>query len=178
MVAEVKTSGRQPIHEQVIQLRAAALTRREAPVEVMFSQEGYKRAMAETSGTDLSRWGMSTGQQHWTSYMGYPFQVLGGGEDVSLRCVPGGSQEAKDFRAGKRSVDQEHPGRQTPHGYHATRAKMMVDDQATLELMGKAANAAQVCDFIRAFLDADDATHWGDFEKALDRVVVQHGRFE
>lgn len=171
-MVETKTDGRQPIHEQVIQLRAAALTRREAPVEIMFSQAGYLRAMAEQTA-DVVRF-----DANFAGYMGLPFQVLGDGDDVSLRCVPGGSQEAKDFRAGRRSVDQEHPGRQTPHGYHATRAKMLVGDQATLIMMGKAADAAQVCDFIRAFLDADDATHWGEFEKALDRAVVQHGKFE
>lgn len=38
--------------------------------------------------------------------------------------------------------------------------------------------AAQLCDVIRDWLDADDATHWGDFEKELDAVVVRHGRFE
>ena len=38
--------------------------------------------------------------------------------------------------------------------------------------------AAQLCDIIRAWLDQDDATHWGDFEKALDRAVTEHGTFE
>ncbi len=41
-----------------------------------------------------------------------------------------------------------------------------------------AMSAAQLCDIIRGWLDADDPTHWGAFEKALDRAVVQHGRFE
>lgn len=37
---------------------------------------------------------------------------------------------------------------------------------------------AQICDRIRAWLDADDPSNWGPFERALDSAVVRFGRFE
>lgn len=47
-----------------------------------------------------------------------------------------------------------------------------------VEIIAANLKAAQLCDIIRAWLDSDDATHWGDFEKALDKVVTEHGTFE
>jgi hypothetical protein len=50
--------------------------------------------------------------------------------------------------------------------------------KSTMEVVGKSLTAAQLCDIIRSWLEGDDSTHWGAFEKELDRIVTQHGRFE
>lgn len=50
--------------------------------------------------------------------------------------------------------------------------------QTTMQIVGKSLTAAQLCDIARAWLDADDASHWGEFEKGLDELITKHGRFE
>lgn len=47
-----------------------------------------------------------------------------------------------------------------------------------MELAGSCMTAADLCDIIQGFLSSDDPGAWGPFEKALDRVVKEHGRFE
>ncbi len=169
-----------PIHEQVRKAMRKAHQDRMAPIAVSFSDAGYSQAQAETT-PGMDPW-LNVVGAGVRKYLGLPYTIdPAQALPVSLTLVPGGSQEAKDFRAAQRSVDAQHPGRQTPHGYHAERARMMVSDEATLTMMGKAANAAQVCDFIRAYLDKPEhglGLHWGNLERALDRAVVQHGRFE
>ena len=52
------------------------------------------------------------------------------------------------------------------------------DPKTMIEIVAQSLSAAQICDICRAWLDSDDATHWGKFEKELDRLIVTHGRFE
>lgn len=42
------------------------------------------------------------------------------------------------------------------------------------ERVRKAKTAAELKAQIREWLDSDDATHWGDFEKELDDVIGRH----
>ena len=52
------------------------------------------------------------------------------------------------------------------------------EPKTMVQLVASSLDAATLCDIIREWLDSDDATHWGEFEKALDEVVTKHGRFE
>lgn len=52
------------------------------------------------------------------------------------------------------------------------------DPITTAQIIGSALTAAQLCDIIRAWLDSDDATYWGKFERALDDVLERYGTFE
>lgn len=48
----------------------------------------------------------------------------------------------------------------------------------TAEVLGKNLTAAQLCNIIQGFLDAGDFTHFGAFEHSLEALLKLHGTFE
>jgi hypothetical protein len=174
MQIDVKTRGPQPICERVIQLRAELLRTRQAPVEVLFSTEGYRLALAHKnsigshfsapSGTDVVP----------ATYMGLPFRTVPEqAELVVLRAVPGGSDEAREFRASRRAADQAIAGNNLAR---ARMVRMVLANDALREALGTVATVAQLSDVIMAFVRAHPN------EQPMTDVLVDwvqtHGRFE
>lgn len=155
------------IHDAVVRLRREAITRKEAPVEVLFSPDGFTRAQANNV-PGMDPW---SARQPWTHYLGYPFRVVREqAEPVALRCVPGGSPEAKAARAESRAQP-------TPQGVMHGRAKMMLADEATLKALGQAIDLPQLCDLIMIYIKSKGGPAT-PFQHELADVVREHGRFE
>lgn len=64
------------IYEEYWKQRSDLVEASKLPTSVSFSQEGYAKAMAETTSNSLCRWGMDEGDVHWTTYCGLPFKVI------------------------------------------------------------------------------------------------------
>lgn len=152
------------IQEQFLEIRDRLMRAGTPPVRVSFSSEGYLQAMKENVTHDLF-----TGALHCQKYMGLPYSVR------SDQRGPIGLHTEFEQRRGAVTLKL---------GFDATSGHVTVDGKphgepiSVMQVLGEQLSAAQLCDIIRAWLDSDDATHWGEFEKALDRVVVEHGRFE
>jgi len=160
------------IYEQYVEQRAEALRKRLAPVEVLFSSKGHIQALSQDDGSG-NRLNLQT--KGWpTEYMGLPFRIVHDQvEPIKLRCVDGGSAEAHLFRSSRRAADQQIAGHNT------ARAKMMLENEETLKLLGKVITEAQLSDLIVAF--AEDAIMSGantPFQAAVYQAVVNYGRFE
>jgi hypothetical protein len=167
------------IHDQVLEQRRALIRERQAPVEVLFNDAGYTQAMKENEG----HFGAVTPAMRPTTYMGFPFRTRPGQlELVMLRGVPGNSEEARQFRASQRD-DFASGSRQAADeaiaGNNTARARMLLENEPTLQALGKVITEPQISDLVEAF--AGEAVAAGTatpLQRALYEAVTLHGRFE
>lgn len=151
------------IHEQFLEIADRLRREGHEPVRVIFSNHGYDKARME-GGDSFD------GKTAWTSYMGLPYTIR---SDMS-------GEIGLDYQFEKRpdavTVELSFDARS---GYMSADGKRLVGEPVQImQIVGSKLTAAQICDLCRGWLDSDDATHWGAFEKGLDRLIEQHGRFE
>jgi hypothetical protein len=144
------------VHEQALRQFYAIDGKGVTPTQVLFSPDGYIKARREREAQGA----FGHDRTGFTTYMGLPFATMPSLKaDVSVQYA----------------IDE---GSAPPPAGVSFRVDHLDPRQTTMQIVGQALTAAQLCDVIRSFLDADDATHWGAFERELDRVVTEHGRFE
>lgn len=148
-----------PIHQQVQTLIHNAI-REGAAIEdlsLSFSADGYMQALRETV-PGMTPWN-NTGRQPATRYLNLPFcknlpqlepVTVVVSKPVTPATVP--FQIAVPFEGSPIAI-------------------------LDLEAIGKKLTAGQLCDIVRAWLDAD-CQKWGEFEKRLDALILEHGTFE
>lgn len=121
------------------------------PTKIYFSESGYTEARAELGDmfSDIDIDGC------FMKYMGVRF-IVQAGQLAPIRVTTVEPPMPSGITVGLRGIA---PGE--------TSAIKIVAEQLT---------AAQLCDIIMHWLGAD--SNWGDFEKALHKVVEEHGRFE
>lgn len=149
------------IRKQYLEIRDRLLREGHEPVRVIFSSDGYMKALMEGQHSD---------NNPFESYMGLPFTVRSDmAGDIGL------DYQFESSRRGAVTVKLE---------FNAQTGHVLVDGKPfgepihMMQIIGSQLTAAQLCDLIRAWLDSEDATHWGQFERGLDKVVSDHGRFE
>jgi hypothetical protein len=159
-----------PTHEVVRDLMRKAHTDRMAPIGITFSQRGYEKAQGETV-PGMQAWGRSGSGEfvEAPTYLGLPFTIdnRSWADPVSLVLVPGGSPEAREFRASGRASVSMQPGpiRVTAKGPM---------DRPTVELLAEGLSLVQMSDLTSAWASANP----GPFADALLSAVRAHGRFE
>ncbi len=167
---------RERTHDAVVRLRREAITQRMAAIGITFSPEGYTRALADTV-PGMDPWSPANPFKAPLFYMNLPYTVIDKQEEpVLLTLVPGGSAEARAFRAAQNSVYGKAP---QPSGFMAARARMVLADEDTVRMMGQVITEAQLCDLIMAF--ADNAITAGTntpFQRAVHSAVANFGSFE
>jgi hypothetical protein len=139
------------------------------PRTVIFSHPGFHKAMGEES----------PGMHHFSNppqdvprtYCALPYVI---DRNATAELVV--THEAPELVAQRLTASAQARHRQRQGAVTLKMAGLTGD--TTAEIVGSKLNAAQLCDIIRAFLDADDATHWGKFERALDATLIKYGRFE
>ncbi len=145
------------IHEQFLEQSARLARSYIAATGVTFSPDGHMKVMRENQENGSFAFDNSS------SYCGLPYSVdKDQKEDIKvLNAMTHTPNSAVRFAM------------RGPFGkFGSERPKTMI------EIVANSLDAATLCDIIRKWLDGDDATHWGEFEKELDRVVTEHGRFE
>lgn len=154
------------IRDQFIEIRQRLVRDGKLPVRVVFSPEGHRKALKENlEGQGFNPRTLNSPP----TYMGLPYKIL-----PNMRGDIGLHTEFEEMR-GAATLKL---------GFDASNGQVTVDGRphgeplSIMQIVGQHLSAAQLCDIIRAWLDSDDATHWGDFEKTLDRAIVEHGRFE
>jgi hypothetical protein len=159
-----------PIHEQVRQLISQAHRDRMAPIGIMFSTDGYRKARNQTvPGMQAFTAEGFTGQP--TDYLGLPFTVdkhTDAQADVRLKLVPGGSPEAQAFRSSRRATTP-------PVGAVRVTAKGPMD-KPTIQVLAEGLTKAQLSDLISAWVDANP--NQSPVTDMLVDWVQTHGRFE
>lgn len=153
------------IHEQFLEI-AAGLERRGTPARrVVFSDHGYRKMLNERRSWEVA----SDPFNPPRTYMGLPYSVLPGmAGEIGLH---------PDYEPTRGAVTIKL-------GFDATSGRVLVDGKphgepvSMMQIVGKSLSAAQVCDICMAWLESDDPTHWGTFEKELFAVIEKHGRFE
>lgn len=146
------------IHEQYREQRRKLAESYIMPTRITFSPAGYTKMRAEHDSTSL--WNTAGPSGSPDTYDGWPYSVV--------------NDQAKEVKLHNAMTDQPRPRQ------NAITVKIdgIMSGAPVAEIIAANLKAAQLCDIIRAWLDSDDATHWGDFEKALDKVLEEHGRFE
>lgn len=154
------------IHEQFLEIRRRLVRDGTPPVRVVFSPEGHRKALKENA--DNSLFNPATRPGGPPTYSGLPYKVLPNMRgDIGLHT----------------SFEPQRGAVVLKLGFDPASGHVMVDGKphgepiSIMQVVGASLTAAQLCDIIRAWLDAD-CQKWGTFEKELDRVVVEHGCFE
>lgn len=153
------------IHAQFLEI-ADRLTREgKPPVRVIFSPHGHTKALAE-NGEFLG----GNSKEPFKTYMGLPFTIRSDmSGDIGLDYK---FEQRRDAVTVQLSFDAKS-------GYMFADGHRLVGEPVqVMQIVGSKLTAPQLCDLIQGFLDADDATHFGPFEKELERIVRKHGRFE
>lgn len=132
------------------------------PVTVVFSPVGWRRAAKEVLADGIEPSADAT-------FMGLKRMIhaRAKAEVVVTHLEPLAYAE-------KAREERLYPGRQT-----AITLKTSGPLQGTtIEIIAANLQASKLQDICRAWLDGDDASHWGEFEKGLDELITKHGRFE
>lgn len=138
------------------------------PRTVLFSQAGYYRAMKEEM-PDCNHFNGGAPKDAPRTYCSLPYVI---DKNATAELVV--THEAPELVAQRMVASAQARQRQG-----AVTFKMEgINGETTAEVVGSKLTAPLLCDIIRAWLDADDQTHWGAFEHALDDAVTKHGRFE
>lgn len=132
------------------------------PTRITFSPAGYTKMLSEHDSTTLHHSAGPAGKPN--TYDGWPYSVV--------------NDQQEEVKLHNAMTDSGRP-RQRAITVQGTFGKFGGQEPKTMvQLVASSLDAATLCDIIREWLDADDATHWGDFEKELHAVVEKHGRFE
>lgn len=149
------------VYEQFLEQRGRLARSYITPTAIVFSTNGHMKAMRENRENGAFVPATSPGGS--PTYSGLPYSIDREQEEDIKVLTAMTHTPSNAVRFAMRG----------PFGkFGSERPKTMI------EIVANSLDAATLCDIIRAWLDGDDATHWGEFEKALDRVVVEHGRFE
>lgn len=156
-----KQRTKDPISQRVIKLLQDHKRKHgQDATRIIFSEEGFLEAKREGDGSLAG--GNADGTI--TTYMGIPYSVHAG------QLAPIRVQSTQSYPPNSTAIR---------FAMHGTFGKLgHAEPKTMIELVAQSLDAATLCDIIRKWLDGDDATHWGEFEKALDRAVTEHGRFE
>lgn len=136
------------------QCRGLVDTGRE-PRQVIFSREGYMRAMAETDKDSLARWDKSPEASSWERYNGLPFRV--------------------DARLAADIVVTDELPKPDPGSPVSFRVDTYDPRQTWMCIAGRALSRPQLCDVIDAWVRANPPSN---FSSALQCAIADHGRFE
>lgn len=153
------------IYDQFTEQRRNLARKYMTPSCVVFSQSGHKQAMRENIHSQLFMPALSAGGR--ATYGGLPYSIIPDQEAapaITVLAELPSPPAQRAIRFAMRGMFGKLDAASPP--------KTMV------EVVAQSLDAATLCDIIRTWLDSEDATQWGDFEKALDRAVVEHGRFE
>lgn len=152
--------------EEYFRQRSDIVEASQTPRVVVFNQQGYSRAMREAD-KEGNHFNMNPGVDGRT-YCGLPY-LIDHQQDAELVVTHEFPYQV-----------QERIRSQRPHRQNAITVKLdgIMSGPPVAEIIASNLTAAQLCDIARAWLDSDDATHWGDFEKGLDELITKHGRFE
>lgn len=158
------------IHEQYREQRRKLAESYIMPTRITFSPAGYTKMRAEHDSTSL--WNTAGPSGSPDTYDGWPYSVV--------------NEQAEEVKLHNAMTDQPR-GRQNAItvqlSFDAANGQCLADGQpvgepiTTAQIIGSALTAAQLCDIIRAWLDAD-CQKWGKFEHALDDVLERYGTFE
>lgn len=131
------------------------------PTRITFSHDGYKKMMCEADSMALM---LNPNTPAWDppTYDGLPYSVV--------------NDQPEEVKVHNAMTDT---GRQNAITLQmkGTFGKLGTEEPKTMvQIVAQSLDAATLCDIIMHWLGADP--HWGDFEKALHKVVEEHGRFE
>lgn len=148
------------LFEEYFRQRSDLVEADKKPIGVVFSHEGWSKALKEEQdrGRNMVTQGPSAtygGLHRWID------------PELKVDIVVTEKTQVEWFE-GKR-----HRPRQ-----NAITVKIdgIMDGPPVVEILAQNLTAAQLCDIIMSWLGQDP--HWGDFEKALHKVVEEHGTFE
>lgn len=125
----------------------------DVPTSITFSPDGYMRAMMED---DKGAFCLSGVEGKPTTYLGMPVHI-------------------SETLQGPFQLDY---GKQVGHVTMEINGATLLGGINVFEVIGATLSAAEVCDLIQGFLENDDPSAWGPFEKALHKVITEHGTFE
>lgn len=150
------------IREQFFEIQGRLYRAGTPPVRVSFSLEGYQRAMKEN--VDNTHFVGSASE----TYMGLPFSVR--------------SEQIGEI--GLHTEFEKLPGTVTLKlGFDPLSGRTIVDGKPygepinVLQIIGAKLSAGELCDIIQAWLESD-CQKWGEFEKRLHALILEHGTFE
>ena len=150
--------------DEYFRQRSDVLEASQTPRTVIFSHPGYSRAMNEVGASE----------NHFDAPGGAPRTYCG----LPYVIDPRATAELVVTHEFVHEVSQRVTASKPRQNAITVKIDGIMDGPPVAEIIAANLKASQLCDIIRAWLDSDDATHWGDFEKALDRAVTEHGRFE
>lgn len=147
------------LFEEYFRQRSDLVEADKKPIGVVFSHEGWSKALKEESERSMVTQGPSAtygGLHRWI--------------DPELKV---------DIVVTEKTQVEWFEGKRRPR-QNAITVKIdgIMGGPPVAEIVAANLTAAQLCDIARAWLDSDDATHWGEFERGLDALIVKHGRFE
>lgn len=136
------------------------------PMAVIFSHEGWARALKEMTASTIDSHDVPSDQ-----YLGLT-RAIDGKSETEVVVIDKTPREY--FKRG---------GYVRPTGPQGSGQPIRVtvtglEGPLTAEVLGKHLTAAQLCGIIQGFLDADDFTHFGAFEHSLEALLKVHGTFE
>lgn len=146
------------IHEQYREQRPKLAESYIMPTRITFSPDGYTKMRAEHDSTSL--WNTAGPSGAPNTYDGWPYSVV--------------NDQAEEVKLHNAMTD----GPRQRQNAITIKIDGIMSGAPVAEIVAANLTAAQLCDIARAWLDSDDATHWGEFEKGLDELIVKHGRFE
>lgn len=141
-------SDKQTIHSEFLEIRRRLLTSGRTPLRVTFSTLGHMEMLREADRNG------SLVNRDTATYSGLPYTVSTKQiSRVALHAEP----------------EQETPVRVSVRG-------PMVGT-SVIEVFASQLSAAQLCDICMKWLEGD-CQKWGDFEKRLHALILEHGTFE
>lgn len=149
--------------DEYFRQRSDVVEASQTPRTVIFSHEGYTRAMAENLKNSAHFGSNAEGK----SYCGLPY-VIDRAQTAELVVT----------HEYKHEVERKLLVARPRQNAITVKIDGIMGGAPVVEILAGNLKAAQLQDICRAWLDADDATHWGDFEKGLDELITKHGRFE
>lgn len=150
------------VYEQFLEQRGRLARAYIAPTAIVFSSEGHMKAMRENR--ENGAFVPATSPGGLPSYSGLPYSI---------------DKEQKEDIKVLNAMTHSPGNRAIRFAMSGTFGKLSGEEPKTMiEVIAQSLDAATLCNIIRAWLDNDDATHWGKFERGLDRLLETHGRFE
>jgi hypothetical protein len=138
------------------------------PRTVLFSQAGYSRAMKEAM-PDSNHFDGAAGAPR--TYCGLPYII-----DPALAAELVVTHEAPELVSQRLQAGKRQRQNAISFAMKGSFGKLGEEPPTMIKLVAQSLDAATLCDIIMEWLGQDP--HWGDFEKALHKVVEEHGTFE
>lgn len=146
------------IYEQYIEQRGRLAASYIVPTRITFSPTGYANMMREKESMTMML-NLGSAKEQPGTYDGLPLSVV--------------NEQTEEVKIHNAMTDP-------PKRQNAITVKIdgIMGGAPVVDIIAANLTAAQLCDIIQAWLDSDDHSHFGAFEKGLKEVLTKEGRYE